>query len=209
MILAVITEETFTFFWLLLFLVLFSMAAVLFYNVWLNRTHTVPSPYSGQPLRRGTDIHWLTGEKVLRYLFDLHDYHNQLFNLNRAAYCRETGRIFPEAITWYGSVKVEWDFLQKRYPGHFVSWGSLTELQKITIIDKHESMEGFQTEFSSPTASPMKIEPFYADIKPGPLYVDVNSGVLLGWKCVPDTELEVLIVQKPIEKYLPGLHKKY
>ena len=34
-------------------------------------------------------------------------------------------------------------------------------------------------------------------------------GDLLGWKCVPDTELEVLILQLPKPKYIPGLGKKY
>ena len=33
--------------------------------------------------------------------------------------------------------------------------------------------------------------------RPGPLYVDIETKVLLGWKVVPGTDLEVLIVQKP------------
>ncbi len=71
------------------------------------------------------------------------------------------------------------------------------------MIDRHESLEGFQIELSSKTANPRAIEPQYALAQPGPLYVDIDSLVLVGWKSVPYTDLEVLIVQrpKPIPKY--------
>lgn len=207
--LAVISEQDLVNFGLLLFLVLMGLLASFIYGIWVNRSTSCPCPYTGRSLRKGSDIHWMTKEKVLRYLYSMHDYHNRMFDPNSAAFCRDTGRIFPNAVTWYGVIKVDWGFLQKRFPGNFVSWGSLTEEQKITIIDRHQSLEGFQTAVSSPTASPRKIEPEYSQIKPGPLYVDVDTGVLLGWKCVPDTELEVLVVQKPVEKYIPGIHKKY
>ncbi len=111
-------------------------------------------------------------------------------------------------MTWFGAIKVEWDFLQKKYPGKFVSWGSLIEEQKEIIRGRHKSLDGFQTDFSSPVPSPRKIDPEYAYTKPGPLYVDIDTNVLLGWKVVPGTELEVLIVQKPVEKVLPGMTKK-
>jgi len=96
------------------------------------------------------------------------------------------------------TVKVDWTFLQKRYPGIWVSWGSLNSDQQRAISDAHESLEGFQTEVSSPSPAPRAIEPEYAYTKPGPLYVDIQTKVLLGWKVVPGTELEVLIVQKPV-----------
>lgn len=207
--LAVLSEQDLKYFGLLLFLVFLGLLASFLYTLWLDRNPSCPCPYTGHPLRKGTDIHWLTVEKVLRYLFDMHDYYNRLFDLSRAAYSRTTGRIFPDSVTWYGNIKVDWGFLQKRFPGKFVSWGSLTDEQKIAIMDRHKSLEGFQTKLSSPKPSPRDIEPIYAQAKPGPLYVDVETGVLVGWKCVPDTELEVLIVQKPEEKYLPGIHKKY
>jgi len=145
----------------------------------------------------------------LRFLYNMNDYHNRMFDVTRAGFCRETGRLFPDALNWYGVIKVDWSFLNKRFPGRFVSWGSLTEDQKLKISDRHRSLEGFQTKYSSSTPSPRKLEPLYAYAKPGPLYVDVDTGVLLGWKCVPDTELEVLIVQKPQEIYIPGINKKY
>lgn len=207
--LAVLSEQDLVNFGLLLFLVLLGLLTSFIYGTWINRGTSSPSPYTGRALRKGSDIHWLTIEKVLRFLYDMHDYNNRLFDFNRAAFCRDTGRIFPDSITWHGSIKVSWRFLQKRFPGNFVSWGSLTEEQKISIIDRHKSLEGFQTEFSSHTPSPRKVEKEYAYLKPGPLYVDVDSGVLLGWKWVPDTDLEVLVLQKPEEIYLPGIHKKY
>ena len=154
-------------------------------------------------------MHYLTKGKVLKYLFDMHDYYNRMFDFNKAVIGRLTGRIFPDALSWHGAISVKWDFLQKRFPGEFVSWGSLTEEQQLMIMDKHSSLEGFQTEFSSSRPSPRAIEPEYAYKKPGPLYVDIDTGVLLGWKCVPKTDLEVLIVQKPEEIYIPGIRKKY
>jgi hypothetical protein len=45
---------------------------------------------------------------------------------------------------------------------------------------------------------PTLIEAKYAFTKPGPLYVDISTNVLVGWQIVPDTELEVLVVQKPL-----------
>lgn len=205
----VITYEDIVYFGAALFLVFLGLVASFLFGWWMSRREVCPCPYTGTPLRCGSELHYTTVEKVLRYLYEMHDYHNRMFDLNRAAMCRETGRIFPEALTWYGSIKVDWSFLQKRFPGKYVSWGSLTEDQKLTIKDQHESLTGFQTDISSPNHSPRKIDPEYAYSKPGPLYVDVNTGVLLGWKCVPETELEVLIVQKPKEEYLPGMHKKY
>jgi hypothetical protein len=201
--------QDFSFIISILLLVLVGLAASFFFGWWMSRWAAAPSPYTGNPLRRGSDLRYLAVERVLRFLYDMHDYHNRMFDLNRAAICRETGRIFPEALTWYGAIKIDWDFLRKRYPGKFVSWGSLSEEQRLLIVDRHNTLEGFQTEYSSPTPSPRAVEPEYAYRKPGPLYVDVDTAVLLGWKCVPNTELEVLILQKPKEEYIPGIHKKY
>lgn len=193
-----------------IFAVFFVFLALVFsfiFSLWVNRRRTTPSPYTGHPLRKGSELPSQTIEKVLRFLYDMHEYDNRLFNLNLAAFCRQTGRIFPNAMTWYGVIAVDWDFLKHKFPGEFVSWGSLTEEQKTIIRERHLSLEGFQTEISSTKPSPRAVEPEYAFAKPGPLYVDVRTGILVGWKCVPDTELEVLIVQRPFEKYLPGITK--
>ncbi|QLH35517.1 MAG: hypothetical protein HWD61_04665 [Parachlamydiaceae bacterium] len=89
--------------------------------------------------------------------------------------------------------------MQKRYPGKYVSWGSLSDEQKEIIRLSHHSLEGFQTEYSSSIPAPSQIEPMYANAVPGPLYVDLDTQILLGWKQVPLTDLEVLVVQNPKE----------
>lgn len=126
-------------------------------------------------------------------------YDNRPFAIAKASYCRETGRIFPDSITWYGAIKVDWSFISKRYPGNFVSWGSLTRETKREITECHTPFIGYQTEESSPTASPRLVEPQYALTTPGPFYVDVATKVVMGWKVVPNTSLEVLIVQHPVK----------
>lgn len=128
-----------------------------------------------------------------------HQYDNRIFDINRAAFCRELGRLFPDSLTWYNSISVDWNFLRKRYPGNYISWGSLTSEQQQLVREMHDSLEGFQTEMSSPDPAPRAVTPEYAFIKPGPLYIDYETKILLGWKIIPGTEFEVLIVQKPIK----------
>ncbi len=171
---------------------------VFWFGWWMSSRAMGVSPYTGVPLRRATDLSYYAAEQALLFLYNFQQYDNRIFKLSRAAYCRETGRIFTECVTWMDTVKVDWTFLQKRYPGIWVSWGSLNSDQQRAIRDVHESLDGFQTEISSPTPAPRAIESEYAYTKPGPLYVDIQTKVLLGWKVVPGTELEVLIVQKPV-----------
>lgn len=120
-----------------------------------------------------------------------------MFDFEKAALCRETGRIFPNAVSWLGIIKVDWTFLNKRYPGNYVSWGSLSDSQQEMIRSYHHSLEDFQTEISCKEPAPSKVDPESAASIPGPLYVDLDTKVLLGWKSVPLTDLEVLVVQKP------------
>lgn len=158
-------------------------------------------PYTGRPLRRAEDLGYWEKERILRFLFSRREYHNRIFDIDKAAFCRETGRIFPDAFTWYGVIRVDWSFLQKRYPGHWVSWGSLTDLQRKAIIDAHHRIEGYETIYSCPDPNPRAITPEFALTKPGPLYVDLETNTLLGWKMVPDSEFEVMVVQKPRGKF--------
>jgi hypothetical protein len=155
------------------------------------------SPYSGRPLRRADELSYYSMERVLRYLYSMRDYHNQIFAFRDAAFCRETGRIFPNCINRLGRIVVDWGFIQKRYSGVYVSWGSLTERQQAAVKDMHSSLEGFQIAESSAEPLPKNVEPQYVLMKPGPLYVDINTFVLVGWKLVPGTDLEILIVQRP------------
>lgn len=127
-----------------------------------------------------------------------YQYDNRPFKFKKAAYCRETGRIFQDCIDWKNKIELDWTFIQNRYDGDWISWGSLSDTLQLQIRNKHESLEGFQTEISSKFPSPRQIEPYVAYAKPGPLYVDINTAVLVGWKQVPDSLMEVLIVQKPV-----------
>lgn len=195
--LAVIEQADVVFFGLALLGSVLLLVAVFIVGIWIRRNQQATSPYTGIALRRGRDLPYGSSEKILRYLYDLHQYDNRIFDLTTATYCRETGRIFPKSLTWYGTIHVNWDFLKKRFPGRYVSWGSLTDVQKEAVRSVHDSLEGFQTEYSSSEPAPRAIEPEYAFAKPGPLYVDLESKILLGWKIVPGTNFEVLIVQHP------------
>lgn len=189
----------FSFAFLLTFLLFF---AFFWFTLWLSRRNPGLSPYSSLPLRKGSDLSFAAKEKIYRMLYDMHEYDNRLYDLNRAAVCRETGRVFFDAVTWFDNIKVDWGFLKKRHPGDYISWGSLSESQKEAVRAVHKSLEGFQTAISSQNSAPRMVEPEIAFERPGPLYVDWDTKVLLGWKQVPDTNFEVLIVQKPIKKVL-------
>lgn len=178
----------------------------LYFKWWLFGRPPSLSPYSKQPLRPAADLSYQAKVNTLRYLFKLNEYYNPLFEFKRAAVCRETGRLFPEAVTWYGVIRVDWSFLNKRHPGKYVSWGSLTRDQQEAVRASHDSLEGFQTEFSSPEVLPRSIEAKFAFAKPGPLYVDIDTNTLLGWKAIPETQLEYLVVQKPVKYITISVH---
>lgn len=183
-------------FWLIFFAVLLGLGWFSWFG-WRMTNKIDVSPYTGLPLRFGRDIGYYQSEKIYSFLFEIKQYDNRMFDLAKASFCRDTGRIFANSVTWLGSIRVNWNFLQDRLKGQYVSWGSLTREQQQEIIRRHDSLDGFQTDISSPTPIPKHIEPQFAYTKPGPLYVEVTSGTLLGWKSVPGTDFEVLIVQKP------------
>lgn len=177
------------------------MVGLLWYGYKASLRRPPNSLYGDLPLRGATELPYESIGRVYLYLMSIHQYDNRMFNINRAAVCRTTGRIFPNAVDLFGRIKLDWTFLQEHYQGDYISWGSLSEAQQNEIKRAHHSLEGFQTEFSSPDPSPRAITPEYALEHPGPLYVDLQTKVLLGWKRVPGTELEVLIVQKPRKYY--------
>ncbi|MEM1283441.1 MAG: hypothetical protein AAGG81_07795 [Chlamydiota bacterium] len=178
--------------------VFFSLFVIAIFTYRLQNQKRVTSPYSGRPMRRGEDIPLSSVEMIMKFLYyEIHSFDNRVFPMKRAVVCRETGRIFPYSISWWGFYHVDWTFIQERYPGVYVSWGSLSHEQQQEVIEVHESLEGFQVEHSCSDPLPQNITRKYCFLKPGPLYVDLNTKVLIGWKCVPDTIFEVLIVQKP------------
>lgn len=172
---------------------------------WSSRPpRKIKSPYSDLPMRTIDDLSYDSIGKMYLYLTDLHEFDNRMIPLGNLLICRETGRIFPNAKDWLGRPRLDWGFLNRRYKGHYVSWGSLTLSQKEAILEAHGSLDGFQTAFSCPIAAPSAITRPYALAKPGPLYVDLETYVVIGWKELPRTELELLIVQKPQERLALG-----
>lgn len=199
--LAIVTQEDIVFFAFGILFVFFLLIGIYYVGYWITKKQYCLCPYTKSPLRLGASLPPETVEQILRYLFKMHQYDNRMFDLRKAAFCRQTGRIFQGAVGWFDTIHVDWTFLKKRYPGNWISWGSLTDNQKEAILNSHHSLKGFQTDYSSENPSPRAIEERYVFMKPGPLYVDLETKVLLGWKCVPDTDFEVLIVQKPKGKF--------
>ncbi len=185
---------------IMIFLVLL-MVGLLWVGWRATKVRMPTGPYGKLPLRRSIELPYATIGKTYLFLTGLHQYDNRMFNIHRAMTCRATGRIFPNSMDLFGRVKLDWTFLQNRYPGAYVSWGSLNDAQMADIKRAHHSLEGFQTEFSCPNPSPRAITEEYALASPGPLYVDLETKVLLGWKRVPGTEIEVLVVQHPRKFY--------
>lgn len=183
----------------ILVLVLFGLLFYFFIMFWKTAVRKDVSPYVGTPLRHANEIPYNTKDKVLKFLKDFNNFENRPFDFDRAALCRDTGRVFSSVVTFTGAIKIDWSFIAKRYPGNYVSWGSLSKELQEDIRKSHETLQGFQTDFSSKNPSPRLVDESFAYAKPGPLYVDPVTKVLIGWMEVPDTSLEVLIVQKPIQ----------
>lgn len=154
-------------------------------------------PYSVAPLRRADTLRYTTLVLIKRYMIEMEDLDNRRFDLRKAAICRETGRIFPDCVAWNGKIHVDWTFINKRFPGSWVSYGSLPEERRLVLWELHGTLEGFQTEFSSGNPLPQDIESDYAVMKPGPLYVNLENDVVMGWKIIPGTDAEILVVKRP------------
>lgn len=155
------------------------------------------SPYAKCPMRLGADVAKTVALMVNAFLSEQSQPDNPPIDFTRASYCPETGRIFPDSVTRSEQILLSWDFLQRRSPGIFVSWGSLSEEEKGVVRLLHGEIEGFQTEKSSQNLRPESVESDFALTSPGPLYIDRRTKVLLGWKKVPGTHFEVLVVQRP------------
>lgn len=197
-LLAVLTEGQLLVFYLVLFASFLFLFFYFYFTFFRQERGAFPSPYTGVPLRYAREIPYWTQEKVTEYLKSLEDFENRPFDFSKASFCRDTGRIFPESINWRGVIVVDSYFLNKRYKGGWVSWGSVPKPMQEAIRKAHSSLKGFQTEFSSSEPIPRLIEEKFAYASPGPLYVDPSNGILLGWKRVPGTDVEVLIVQRPV-----------
>ncbi len=179
-------------------LVMAAMMGLLWFGWWVSRKHGSVSPYSKKPMTLGIDIVPSIRTYVNDFILSHSQPENNPIDFDHAAICPETGRVFPNSVVRGSFVRLDWTFLQKFYPGKYVSWGSLNELEQATIRLCHEDMVGYQTETSCPMSLPQEIDDHFAHTSPGPLYVDRARKILLGWKEVPGTEFEVLIIQLPI-----------
>ncbi len=176
-----------------------SIGACLLYFIgwWLVNRPAGYSPYWKERLIPGENLTYEAVKKINSFILALSSMENPMIDIEKVAVCRQTGRIFPNSVSHFGNIKVRWSFIKKRYPGHYVSWGSLKDNEKGVIRAAHGTLEGFQVLESCPKPLPKDIYHSYANSIPGPLYVDKSSKVLVGWKCIPDSSLEVLVVQLP------------
>lgn len=183
----------------LLFLILV-MAAILWVGWWMTNRSGAKSPYTGLEMKRGEDLAFSAVHSIQKYLDGLSDPLNPEIEIRHAAICHQTGRVFSNAVNGFGVIRLDWDFLEKRARGNWISWGALSEQQREEILFCHDSLQGYQTEDSCKEPNPEKVDLYHATLSPGPLYVDCTSRHILGWKKVPDTGLEVLVLQRPWRK---------
>jgi hypothetical protein len=191
-------QEAITLFFASIILVIMLLGGLLWLGWWVTRTRGSLSPYTKQPMMLGVDMPHSMGRQVEEFMKSLAQPENEPFDYTKAAVCRQTGRIFPNAVKRGELIHLKWNFLDQRCKGSWVSWGSLTESQQGIIRLHHGPLDRYQTEKSCSRAAPQDIEPLYVMLRPGPLYVDVAKKILLGWQNVPGTNFEVLVVQKPI-----------
>lgn len=185
----------------LLFSSLAAVLAVLIFLLWVGwRKEEIRGdtcPYCKRPMRFGMDVAQSIVNMVNAFFVDLDPLDNPKIDFVRAAYCPETGRIFPNCVGQNDQISLSWDFLSNRCPGTYVSWGSLSEEERGILKLLHGSVEGFQTEVSSLQSRPQDGEEEFYSLAPGPLYVDRREKTLLGWQKVPGTRFEVLVLQRP------------
>jgi hypothetical protein len=148
-------------------------------------------------MRLGIDVAKSITGMVQAFLEEQPQPENPKIDFVRAAYCPVTGRIFPDCVSPSEQVTLSWSFIKQRCEGTFVSWGSLSEEERGILRLLHGTLEGYQTEQSSSRPRPEGVEEEFSVLSPGPLYADRKTKVLVGWKKVPGTYFEVLVVQQP------------
>lgn len=199
-----ITEAAALFFILGMLFCALGIVCFFFIGWWLTNRPGSVSPYSKMKMALGEDLSFEAVREIYIFLESFSQKEgNDLFDVKKASVCRETGRVFPATVGIFNVIKIPSDFLSKRYSGKYVSWGSLSSSQKDEVLLEHEEIGAYQLESSSLEPLPKNVEKKYALMKPGPLYVDLETKTLLGWQCIPNTDLEVLVVQR--SKY----RKKY
>jgi hypothetical protein len=165
-----------------------ALIALFFLAGWwiYNRDHQT-TPYGTGPLCRGTDLSFSALEQL--HKFTLQE-GQQPIQLEKASVCLQTGRVFPHTINRRKVIRTGWAFLPK---GEWIHWGALTDEEKTIIGETHSTLEGFQTLHAPTEPSPKRVPRAFTLVKPGPLYVNLSTKELIGWKCVPGTDLEILV----------------
>jgi len=147
------------------------------------------SPYGGGPLRKLEELHYDKLFLLERYLQS----HNLSYSLKESLICEKTGRVFPKKTLRFNTLSVSRNFLSRMHQGKWLLWSSLSDQQKKKVVRSHllhyDQLEQFQCE-GFQNKSSLEEE---RRGKPGPLYVDLKTKNLLGWRSVPTTDLELLV----------------
>ena len=114
------------------------LGALLWLGWWVSKKRGSLSPYAKKPMMLGVDIAPSMIRFVDEFLLDHPQPDNPPIDFKTAAICPETGRIFPNCVKRGEIVRLDWSFLRKRFPGNYVSWGSLSELEQGTLRMLHE-----------------------------------------------------------------------
>lgn len=166
------------------FIIFFSLIiGATYYLYWWSHLKGRKSPFSGKLLARGEEIFYACAEKIYFFSSELSQPENASFDLAEAVFCRETNRIFPSSINAFGEINLIRNYLKKYYPSKLVPWFRLTDSEKVKLASMHSSLEGFQIGKS---------------LSLGPLFVDRKRSILVGWKRIPETKMEIIVIQKPL-----------
>ena len=165
------------------FIIFFSLIiGATYYLYWRTHLKGRKSPFSGKILARGEEIFYASAEKIHLFSSELSQPENAPIDLTKAVFCRETNRIFSSSINAFGEIDLTRNYLKKYYSSKLVSWFRLRESEKLKLASMHTSLEGFQVG---------------KGLFPGPLFVDKKRSILVGWKRIPETEMEIIVIQKP------------
>ncbi len=135
------------------------------------------SPFSGKPMIRGHDLTFEAVARLRTHLGKAPQPENPDFQWTHSVVCRETGRVFTDVVNRWGVARVSSNYLKRRYPGTYTPWTALQPSERQAVLARH----------------PQGIGAYELD----GLYVDLTTKTLLGWQRVPETGLQILIVNKP------------
>ena len=149
-----------------------------------QRSHSV-SPYTGIPLRRTTEISYYSAERILKYLYDLHQYDNRIFKSNRLLFAGKRGGFFKIASPGMMSSASIGISCRNGIPATMSPGEAYQETQD-AIREAHASIWMDFRQRNPPPLLSAHDRTGICLYKTGPLYVDPETKVLLGWKKSPE-----------------------